>query len=224
MSLCVTVFLAFVLSLSIVLTELPHASLQLSGYITYLALLAGCSALSVLLSTLVLSLHHRHGNTPVDVSWARFARCVRRYRRKKILDTLKNPFGSSNGKGQTDSQRRRDQEGDTKAADALWLTASEEGSERERSGLPTDPGRTTVALVGEFNRPPSDAFDLGLSATRAVRGEREGSHRMEKDRVTWEDVAHSLDFVLFRCFLAVVLVGTALCMALALRQYADRNQ
>ena len=199
MSLCVTVFLAFVLSLSIVLTQMPHSSLRLSAHVTYLALLATCSALSVLLSSLVLHLHHRHGNAaPVGPRWERFARCVRRYR-KKISDTLKNPMGCLGEKVEMDSQLTF-QENDTKVADVLRLTSPEEEEAWESSGLP----KTAKSTMRE---------------TKEKRRMAE-----EEDRVTWEHVAESLDFVLFRCFFTVVLVGTVASMVFSLDHYTEGSQ
>ena len=81
MSVCVTVFLTFVLSLSIMLNVLPNSSLQISVHVTYLATLSACSALFVMLSLFVLSLYHRHGTVqPVGAGWAAFVTSVRRYR------------------------------------------------------------------------------------------------------------------------------------------------
>ena len=91
MSMCVTVFLTFVLSLSIMLNVLPNSSLQLSVHVTYLAALSACSALFVLLSLLVLRLYHLHGTAPpVGPGWAMLLACVRRYKRwNPLSDALK---------------------------------------------------------------------------------------------------------------------------------------
>ncbi|XP_070206512.1 neuronal acetylcholine receptor subunit alpha-6-like [Littorina saxatilis] len=70
-SLGVTLMLTFTFLLSILMDSLPGSSLQISVFMVYLVGLCACSALSVLLTVLVLSLHHRPDSLPLNKS-ARF--------------------------------------------------------------------------------------------------------------------------------------------------------
>ena len=113
MSMCVTVFLTFVLSLSIMLNVLPNSSLQLSVHVTYLAALSACSALFVLLSLLVLRLYHLHGTAPpVGPGWAMLLACVRRYKRwdplSDALKTLRRATGRYSDRKDPLPEKNRD--------------------------------------------------------------------------------------------------------------------
>ncbi|XP_070206513.1 neuronal acetylcholine receptor subunit beta-3-like [Littorina saxatilis] len=70
-SLGMTLMLTFIFLLSILMEVLPRSSLQTSIFMVYLVLLCACSALSVILTVLVLSLHHRSDSLPLPKS-ARF--------------------------------------------------------------------------------------------------------------------------------------------------------
>ncbi|XP_070207221.1 neuronal acetylcholine receptor subunit beta-3-like [Littorina saxatilis] len=74
-SLGVTLMLTFIFLLSILMDVLPGSSLQTSVFMVYLVGLCACSALSVVLTVLVLSLHHRSDSLPLTKPALFFVQC-----------------------------------------------------------------------------------------------------------------------------------------------------
>ncbi|XP_070206509.1 neuronal acetylcholine receptor subunit beta-4-like [Littorina saxatilis] len=74
-SMGMTLMLTFIFLLSILMDVLPGSSLQTSVFMVYLVGLCACSALSVVLTVLVLSLHHRPDSLPLTKPALFFVQC-----------------------------------------------------------------------------------------------------------------------------------------------------
>ncbi|XP_055954376.1 acetylcholine receptor subunit beta-like 1 [Patella vulgata] len=64
-SLAITILLAYIVFLTIVSESMPQTSLQVSILAVYLTVLVAMSALSVVLSILILRIYYKDPNTPV---------------------------------------------------------------------------------------------------------------------------------------------------------------
>ena len=195
-SLGVTLMLTFVFLLSILMAVLPRSSLHTALLVAYLLLLCACSALSVLLTVLVLSLHHRPASLPLTATAAGFVRflarrgCIRLLLRGGGGGCCNEAAGVVGvvGVGATSGRSRA-------------TVAPSVGGVQSRA----QPDSDAKAAAAGPTRCEADHGDLGRGHGRPA-GERSGSAEM-----TWRDVAAGCDYVFSRLFLAVIFVASVVC-------------
>ncbi|XP_050396448.1 neuronal acetylcholine receptor subunit alpha-7-like [Patella vulgata] len=89
MSLTITILLAYIVYLTIISENMPQTSIHISLLAVYLTILVALSAISVIITTLVLRLHHTDDSIPVSRGIGKVTNFFRGRRRRssKIVNT-----------------------------------------------------------------------------------------------------------------------------------------
>ncbi|XP_050397193.1 acetylcholine receptor subunit delta [Patella vulgata] len=108
MSLTITILLAYVVYLTIISENMPQTSIHISLLAVYLTILVALSAISVIITTLVLRLHHKDDSIPVSKgigNVTNFFLCRRRCSSKmvNVHNTVVTPVSTENVENTQDS-------------------------------------------------------------------------------------------------------------------------
>ena len=182
MGMSITVLLAYSVYLSIIADNLPRTSEQICLIQVYLTSLLGITASAVLLSVLVLKVHHKSDEDPVS---PRVKSIILLLRRRKPDNKLMDRKHSLN-------ETETSQTSTNKLFTSLnptnkWFTTSNESSPISKIDLIAD----SVTRVDEIKDEPGEKFNSD-----------------DDIQVSWKDVAQCLDRAGFFIVAFIITVGT----------------
>ncbi|GFS19903.1 neuronal acetylcholine receptor subunit alpha-7 [Elysia marginata] len=191
-----TVLLAYAVYLTIIADNMPKTSTQVSLLAVYLTILLAVTAFGVVLSVVVLNLHHTSEETPVGPRIEAFTRVARRFLRlghhskemsSKVRPVLNTPA--------------------TTLTDADYMSAK--GHQLNQQSPPSD------------TRSPSKHGYMGSQ----LRGGQNGTSELlarsfasmpsnvdERETITWAKVAETIDRLLFLSFTSFVFLITIILL------------
>ncbi|GFN84029.1 neuronal acetylcholine receptor subunit alpha-3 [Plakobranchus ocellatus] len=194
-----TVLLAYAVYLTIIADNMPQTSLQVSLLAVYLTILLAFTALGVILSVVVLNLHHTSDEIPVGRKTTKITRLVRHYLRLGLRPALSDNQVAPICKTPA-----------TTLTDADYTLSKN----HQHPPLDTKVGSGTLGLLGQHNvgyktcnsrLSKSDAFG-SCSSTATSNDEN------ELETITWPKVAEAVDRVLFISFSSFVFFITIILL------------
>ncbi|KAK3778735.1 hypothetical protein RRG08_013006 [Elysia crispata] len=182
-----TVLLAYAVYLTIIADNMPQTSMQVSLLAVYLTILLAVTAMGVVLSVVVLNLHHTSDETPIGARTEAFARYVRRYLRlgqhpKKLSNKVRPVLNTPA----------------TTLTDADFL--STKNGHMNHMAPPMD-----ARSPSKLGRNKEHGSFVSNSSKTTNDGE-------EREIMTWPKVAEAIDRLLFLAFTCLVFFVTIILL------------